>query len=213
MDQRISPADPSDFWVFGYGSLMWRPGFEFVEQVPARLNGLHRSLCVYSHVHRGTPDCTRLVLGLDRGGRCRGIAFRVDAARRDPTLAYLRAREQATMVYLESERFVELLDGSERRVRALCYVVDRSHPQYAGALPVDRQLECVLRGTGRSGTNVDYVLNTLAHLAEMGIVDRPLEALGRALQATGGTPTAAVGDVATGRVGAAMGAAARQTGS
>ena len=171
----------SDFWVFGYGSLMWRPGFDFVELVPARLKGLHRSLCVYSHVHRGTPECSGLVLGLDRGGTCRGIAFRIAPRSWESTLAYLRAREQVTMVYRETRRSVDLLDDSGRRVRALCYVVDRRHPQYAGALPLETQLECVRRGNGLSGSNVDYVLNTLAHLTEIGIADYRLEALGRTL--------------------------------
>lgn len=167
----------NDFWVFGYGSLMWRPGFDHVERMPARIRGVHRSLCVYSHVHRGTPDCPGLVLGLDRGGSCQGVAFRVAAALRDDTVAYLRDREQATMVYRECQRMVELLDGTRRRVPALCYVVDRAHPQYAGALPLERQRECVRRGVGRSGVNIDYVLNTLAHLKEMGIVDPRLRAL------------------------------------
>ncbi len=179
-----------DFWVFGYGSLMWRPGFAYTEEAPALLKGLHRSLCVYSHVHRGTPDCPGLVLGLDRGGSCRGLAFRVDDAHREETLAYLRAREQATMVYRETERSLRLLDGSHRRVRALCYVVDRSHPQYAGVLPLDQQAACVRRGTGKSGENVDYVVNTLDHLAEMGITDHRLEALGQWLAAQRGAAAA-----------------------
>ncbi|MGH6873719.1 MAG: gamma-glutamylcyclotransferase, partial [Aestuariivirgaceae bacterium] len=87
------------FWVFGYGSLMWQPGFDYEERRRAMLNGLHRSLCVYSHVHRGTPERPGLVMGLDRGGSCRGVAFRIKEERWDGIMAYLRAREQVTMVY------------------------------------------------------------------------------------------------------------------
>lgn len=175
----------SDHWVFGYGSLMWRPGFAFAERAPARLRGLHRALCVYSHVHRGTPDCPGLVLGLDRGGSCRGMAFRVDRADWEETVAYLRAREQVTMVYRETSRQVDLEDGSKRRVPALCYVVDRAHPQYAGDLPLEQKLRCVLTGVGRGGPNPEYVFNTLDHLEEMGISDPGLEELGRALREKG----------------------------
>src|SRR6202040_1341020 len=97
-----------DLWVFGYGSLMWRPGFDFIEQVPARLIGEHRALCVYSFDHRGTPEKPGLVLGLDRGGACRGIAFRVRGALRQAPIVYLRAREQVTSVYREVTRSVWL---------------------------------------------------------------------------------------------------------
>src|SRR6204780_4983909 len=100
--------ESGDLWVFGYGSLVWRPGFAFVERVPARLIGLLRALCVYSFVHRGTPERPGLVLGLDRGGMCRGIAFRGAAAARGETIAYLRGREQARGVYVETMRRVEL---------------------------------------------------------------------------------------------------------
>src|SRR5436309_15797971 len=95
-----------DLWVFGYGSLMWRPGFDFIEQVPARLIGEHRALCVYSFDHRGTPENPGLVLGLDRGGACRGIAFRVAGRHRDETMEYLRGCEQTTNGYGEVMRAV-----------------------------------------------------------------------------------------------------------
>src|SRR5271168_675067 len=117
-----APAN-EDLWVFGYGSLMWRPGFEHLERVPARLTGLHRGLCVYSFVHRGTPEKPGLVLGLDLGGACRGIAYRVAAERRQATLEYLRGREQVTMVYRETMRQVALASHPARTVTALVYVV------------------------------------------------------------------------------------------
>ncbi len=165
----------SDLWVFGYGSLMWRPGFDFLDKHPARLMGVHRALCVFSHVHRGTPEKPGLVLGLDRGGSCRGIAFHVEAKKREATIAYLREREQITKVYRESMRPVVLLDAPETDVRALCYLVDRSHEQYAGALTRERQLALVRQGLGRSGVNRDYVLATVKELEALGIRDATLE--------------------------------------
>src|SRR6201993_3791070 len=149
-----------DLWVFGYGSLMWRPGFDFIEQVPARLIGEHRALCVYSFDHRGTPEKPGLVLGLDRGGACRGIAFRVAGHLREATIEYLRSREQTTHVYREVMRSVWLHDDARERVSALTYVVDRGHIQYAGRLPLAEQLRIVQQGHGRSGNNRDYVLAT-----------------------------------------------------
>jgi cation transport protein ChaC len=164
-------------WIFGYGSLMWRPGFAFAEQRRARLRGLHRRLCVYSHVHRGTPERPGLVMGLDRGGACRGIAFRIAPEDWAETLAYLREREQVTNVYLEVSRPVQLLGGEEREVTAVTYAVDRSHPQYAGKLGLDTLLEHIAQGQGISGRCADYVLSTAAHLRELGVEDRLLETL------------------------------------
>jgi cation transport protein ChaC len=171
-----------DRWVFGYGSLMWRPGFAHLDAEPARLSGLHRSSCVYSHVHRGTPERPGLVLGLDRGGQCRGMAFRVAAADWDEVVAYLRAREQVTMVYLEAHRKVQLQSG--RQAVALTYVVDRDHAQYAGRLHPDQQISHIRQGHGQSGANSEYVLRTLAHLRELGISDPGLEALASHLDAS-----------------------------
>jgi cation transport protein ChaC len=173
---------PEDLWVFGYGSLMWRPGFPFVEKVPARMTGLHRSLCVYSFVHRGTPEHPGLVLGLDRGGACRGIAFRVTAADRAKTLRYLREREQVTSVYVETLRGVWLTTQPERRVQALTYVVDRGHPQYAGRLSLDERLHHIRQGHGQSGANRDYVLSTVQTLESMGCRDAELHKLAERLK-------------------------------
>src|SRR6202050_4605187 len=168
MANRIKASSAEDLWVFGYGSLMWRPGFEFLESIPARLIGLHRALCVYSFVHRGTPEKPGLVLGLDRGGMCRGIAFRVAAAQRDSTIAYLRGREQVTSVYLETMRRSGLEDEARRQVRALTYIVDRGHVQYAGRLSVEQSVHYVRQGHGRSGNNRDYVIETARALAALG---------------------------------------------
>ena len=162
-----------DRWIFGYGSLMWRPGFAHADAEPARLPGLHRSLCVYSHVHRGTPERPGLVLGLDFGGQCSGIAFRVAPADWEETVAYLREREQVTLVYREELRNVRLRSG--HRAKALTYVVDRAHPQYAGKLDPTSQIAHIQQGHGKSGPNVEYVMRTLDHLRELGIRDPGLE--------------------------------------
>ena len=166
-----------DLWVFGYGSLMWRPGFEFIARVPARLIGEHRALCVYSFVHRGTPEQPGLVLGLDRGGACRGIAFRVAGKHRASTIEYLRAREQVTSVYREVKRSVWLENEPRARVSALAYVVDRGHVQYAGRLSLAEQLRHVLQGHGQSGVNRDYVLATVKAIEAAGFRDTPLHQL------------------------------------
>jgi glutathione-specific gamma-glutamylcyclotransferase len=175
----ISEAELSkgDLWVFGYGSLMWRPGFEFLEQVPARLIGEHRALCVYSFVHRGTPEKPGLVLGLDRGGACRGIAFRVPEKHRVTTIAYLRAREQVTSVYREVMRSVWLENEPRQRVSALAYVVDRGHVQYAGRLSLPDQLRHVQHGHGQSGPNREYVIATAKAIEAEGIRDSQLHQL------------------------------------
>ncbi len=174
--------ESGDLWVFGYGSLMWRPGFASIERVPARLVGLHRALCVYSFVHRGTPERPGLVLGLDRGGMCRGIAYRVAATRRVETIGYLRGREQVTTVYLEAMRQIELEDAARRRVRALCYIVDRSHAQYAGRLTLAESVHHVRQGHGKSGPNRDYVLETVQALETLGYRESDLHLLAEHLQ-------------------------------
>ena len=173
----MGSKSPTELWVFGYGSLMWQPGFDFAERVPGAVVGAHRALCIYSFHHRGTFERPGLVLGLDEGGACQGVAYRVEDAQRDATLSYLREREQITAVYVESNKPVSLLDGSGREIEAVCYMADRKHPQYAGRLPIERQAELVLQAAGLSGTNIDYVLNTVRHLEEAGVHDALLAAL------------------------------------
>ncbi len=177
-----------DFWVFGYGSLIWRPGFAHVETRRARLHGYRRSLCVYSFVHRGTRERPGLVLGLDRGGSCIGLAFRVPGDLRNEVITYLRERELVTNVYRERMLSIRLdndatngeTDGGET-VSAVAYVVDRAHEQYAGALHAADAAAVVRGAVGQSGKNEDYVLSTLEHLEALGIRDHWLEEVARRL--------------------------------
>lgn len=173
-------VEMDEFWVFGYGSLMWNPGFDFAERTHARLHGYRRALCIRSHVHRGTPEKPGLVLGLDRGGSCLGVAFRIAPENAKAVLEYLRARELVTHVYLERRLPLRLADG--RRVLAVAYVVDRNHVQYAGGIDALHAAEVVHGASGQSGPNDAYVLNTLAHLRDMGISDHWLEEVGARVQ-------------------------------
>ncbi|MGA2943875.1 MAG: gamma-glutamylcyclotransferase [Xanthobacteraceae bacterium] len=181
-----------DLWVFGYGSLMWRPGFDALERVPAKLIGMHRALCVYSFVHRGTPEKPGLVMGLDRGGMCRGVAYRVAAAKREETIVYLREREQVTSVYLETIRRIALEDETRRQVRALCYAVDRGHVQYAGRLSVDESVHYVRQGHGRSGNNRDYVIETVRALEALGYRETELHLVAERLKGVHESESSAV---------------------
>jgi cation transport protein ChaC len=183
-----SDQSNEDFWVFGYGSLMWRPGFDFLERRYARLVGAHRALCVYSYVHRGTPQKPGLVFGLDRGGNCRGIAYRVARTKQSKTIEYLRAREQVTRVYREAWRRVWLDDDPQESVHALCYVVDRGHCQYAGRLSLSEQLHYTRQGHGRSGACRDYVLATVKELRTLGIRDVDLHVLAEQLRGSHRSP-------------------------
>lgn len=162
-------------WVFGYGSLIWNPGFAHVSAQQGLLKGAHRSLSIVSHHHRGTIEQPGLVFGLTRGGSCRGMVFEVAEVEWPAVYAYLQEREQVTSVYRDVMRPVRLADG--RTVKALAFLVDERHEQFAGHLDLDRQLAMVRAGIGLSGRNVDYVLNTARHLADLGIRDRQLMAL------------------------------------
>ena len=162
-----------DFWVFGYGSLMWRPGFAYLERTIATAYGYRRALCIRSWVHRGTRDVPGLVLGLDRGGSCKGIAFRVGPEDREPVIGYLRERELVTNVYLERNVLLKLADG--RRVSAVTYVADPAHEQFIRTDDKLAAAEIVQSARGQSGEKFEYVKNTVTHLRELGIHDHWLE--------------------------------------
>jgi cation transport protein ChaC len=172
----------ANHWVFGYGSLIWRPGFDFVRAVPALLMGSHRRLCIYSHRHRGTPERPGLVFGLVRGGSCRGMAFEVEAARWPEVHEYLREREMDRGVYREAQRTIRLADGNV--VSALAFVVDERHVQYAGRLEIAEQARLVRAGIGEAGHNSEYVLATARHLEQLGIRDKYLTELVEQLKGT-----------------------------
>jgi cation transport protein ChaC len=175
----LSNLPPGDMWVFGYGSLMWNPGFPHRRARRAHIHGYHRDLCVWSWVHRGTRAHPGLVLGLDRGGSCVGIAHRVAGADRDATITYLYERELVTHVYLPVVLRVRI-DG-EGIEPALAFVVDRRHPQYAGTLTAAVAAGTIRHARGRSGPNVEYFDSAIAHLDELGIRCPRLHRIQRAL--------------------------------
>ena len=172
--QGIDLPTRGPLWVFGYGSLMWKPGFIHQHCVTARIYGYHRSLCVWSWVHRGTRQLPGLVFGLDHGGSCRGRLFQVPGRFRDTTLRYLRDREMVTSVY--RPRCLPAYHGSGV-VSALTFVVDREDIQYAGRLAIGQAADVARSAQGCSGANRDYLLNTCAHLQELGIRDPQLQQL------------------------------------
>lgn len=174
------PVDNSVPWIFGYGSLIWSPGFAFEWAERALLRGAHRRLCVLSHHHRGTPERPGLVFGLERGGSCVGRAFRVAPDAWPEVREYLREREQVTGVYRETLRAIRLSGG--QTVTALVFLADPRHVQYAGRLSLDEQVVYVRGARGASGPNEDYVINTAEHLAALGIIDRPVMALSAMLR-------------------------------
>jgi cation transport protein ChaC len=169
----------STHWVFGYGSLIWRPGFDFASQQLALLRGVHRRLCIYSYRHRGTETRPGLVFGLMPGGSCRGMAFEVDGEAWPDVHAYLSEREMDRGVYKEARRPLVLADG--RVVTALTFVADTRHVQYAGKLDIAEQVRLVRLGVGESGANPEYVLETARRLHALGVSDQYLDEVVAAL--------------------------------
>jgi len=163
------------FWVFGYGSLIWQPGFTHDARLIARLDGFARSFCMRSIHHRGTSAAPGLVLALDveAGAEARGGALRVPPEHGAATLGYLRERELVSSAYLEQMHEITLSD--QRRVKALCYVVDPAHVQYCGHLTLEQQATIIARASGGRGPNDEYLYNTARHLRDLGIEDRQLD--------------------------------------
>jgi len=162
-------------WVFGYGSLLWNPGFEVAETVIATLPGYARSFCMRSIHHRGTEAEPGLVLALDEQPQaaCTGMALRVAPGTETQTLAYLRERELISSAYIERNLAIRLTDG--RVVDAVVYVIDESHGQYCGGLPLEEQAQIIAKAVGGRGPNTEYLHNTADHLREVGLRDAVLE--------------------------------------
>lgn len=166
-------------WLFAYGSLLWEPGLTRFRHHPALLRGYHRSLCIYSYVYRGTKARPGIVLGLDRGGSCRGMVIELKGAAGKAALKKIIARENVTDVYRLITVTAELLTG--KRQRALTFIADREHGQYAGKLPPRMVLKLLRQGKGKKGRAADYLRETVARLEALGIRDRRLEGIGRAV--------------------------------
>ncbi|MDA0229271.1 MAG: gamma-glutamylcyclotransferase [Proteobacteria bacterium] len=173
-----------EIWVFAYGSLMWRPDFEYVESEPALLRGYHRAFCIYSHIYRGSPKNPGLVLGLDNGGSCVGRAFRLDPDAARDILAAIHAREMIYHVYVARRLPISLMRGrGAPRVMAHTYTADRAGPQYSGKLEPDIMINLIRNGRGTAGEARDYLANTVHHLRQLGLKDTGLAALLREVDA------------------------------
>ncbi len=169
-----------ELWIFTYGSLMWDPEFRFKTSAPALLHGYHRAFCIYSSRYRGTVAAPGLVLGLDRGGACKGTAYCVAAADIPDALETLWQREMRRRIYVP--RLLPVGVGTQRRT-ALTFLANRSHDGYAGRLEFDDTAAIIAACRGERGPNIDYLVNTLRHLDALGVHDRHLHDLLAAVRA------------------------------
>jgi cation transport protein ChaC len=167
--QFLEDLPRGDLWVFGYGSLMWSPGFRASEKSVAFARGYHRSMCILSHRWRGTADKPGLVMGLCRGGSCWGMAFRVPAARVRRVVAMLWKREMLNRVYKPT--LIPVTAAPGRRIRALAFVADTTHRQFVKELDLHGRAQLVAQGIGQRGRCVDYIRNTLEHMLALGLND------------------------------------------
>jgi cation transport protein ChaC len=172
--QPLTDDQTNQNWVFGYGSLMWRPDFPYAEQCTATLDGFHRAFCIYSHRYRGTPDQPGLVLGLDTGGRCIGTGFRVKDADWDAVVDYLNERELIGYAYKPKTLPISV-EGNT--LQAYTFIADRTHGHYAGDLTIEHSADIIMRASGIMGLNRDYLINTVRELEVHGFADKDLHAL------------------------------------
>ena len=168
----LSPGQ--DLWLFAYGSLIWNPAFNFVERRIGLARGVHRSFCLWTHMGRGTEEEPGLVLGLERGGACKGVLYRIAASEIEEETPLLWRREMITGAYRPAWLPV-LHDGGQQRT--LAFRIDTRHPRYSGPIPRERKIRAIALAEGPLGACRDYLTSTNEHLAELGIVDRYLEEL------------------------------------
>jgi len=173
LDEFVAQLPKGDLWIFGYGSLMWSPGFSYRQKALGRIHGYHRALCILSTRYRGTKRKPGLVMGLCRGGSCWGMAFRVHAGRVRNALARLWLREMPRRVY--APRLLDVRLASGRQVRALAFLADPSHPAYVRELDLHGRARLVAQGIGQRGLCIDYIRNTLEHMRALGVNDPHLE--------------------------------------
>jgi cation transport protein ChaC len=195
LDEFMARLPKGDLWVFGYGSLMWSPGFSYKQKALGRIHGYHRALCILSTRYRGTHRKPGLVMGLCRGGSCWGLAFRLEAPRVRRALARLWKREMPRRVYAPRLLQVQLGSGryAGRYVRALAFLADPTHPAYVRELDLHGSARLVAQGIGQRGPCVDYIRNTLDHMQELGVTDPHLERiLHAALALRGGNGSGAL---------------------
>lgn len=173
LEHFLARLPKGDLWVFGYGSLMWSPGFAYKQKAAGRMHGYHRALCILSTRHRGTQRRPGLVMGLCRGGSCWGMAFRVDAGRVRHALRELWKREMPRRVY--APRLLKVRLRSGREVSALAFLADPAHPAYVRELDLNGRARLVAQGVGQRGPCVDYIRSTIEHMRALGVRDRHLE--------------------------------------
>jgi glutathione-specific gamma-glutamylcyclotransferase len=194
LDEFMAEVPKGDLWVFGYGSLMWSPGFAYRQKALGRVHGYHRALCILSTRYRGTRRKPGLVMGLCRGGSCWGMAYRVHAEGVRRALARLWKREMPRRVY--APRLLRVQLGNGREVKALAFLADPTHPAYVRELDLHGRARLVAQGIGQRGSAVDYIRNTLAHMREVDVSDPHLErilhaALALRANGSGGKPRSA----------------------